>query len=136
MNDSLYQKAIVELARRRRDDTLPSNANAQIRQHNPLCGDTVILSLTATPPNLEEVFQQVRGCLLCSAATQTMLDIIAVEKELQRLQTTCAAVETMFADNALPPELAAFAPVREHPARHECVLLPFRALSAALNSLR
>ncbi|MGH6899045.1 MAG: iron-sulfur cluster assembly scaffold protein, partial [Geminicoccaceae bacterium] len=31
------------------------------------------------------------------------------------------------------PELAAFAPVHAHKSRHECVLLPFEALTRALD---
>jgi nitrogen fixation NifU-like protein len=33
------------------------------------------------------------------------------------------------------PELAAFAPVHAHKSRHDCVLLPFAALTQALDQL-
>ena len=135
-NNSPYQQTIMDLARRRRDDLPLPNATAHGERHNPLCGDTVTLSLSAaTPHAVDAIAQQVRGCVLCSAAAQQMLDIVRAEKNRQALLDFCSAAENMFAGRSVPSSLAAFSPVIAHPARHECVLLPFRALADALQML-
>ena len=52
------------------------------------------------------------------------------------MKAATAALEDMLKNGASPPagwaELAMFEPVRAYPSRHRCVLLPFRALLAAM----
>ena len=62
----------------------------------------------------------------------------AVGETAAAIAGTSEALESMLAADAPPPggawaDLAAFVPVRPHKSRHDCVLLPFQALLAAIN---
>lgn len=126
----MYDDEILALAKRRRDDSLPEGA-PQARIDNPLCGDTIILAVRCGPDGGVELFQRTRGCLLCEAAAQRLADI-ARDADGKALADLCAAAEHMFETGAPVDELRVFSPVIAHPARHECVLLPFRALQRIL----
>lgn len=139
MNDELYHQAILELAKKARQASRLEAPQASVTVDNPLCGDRVTLDLTLADGRVREVGHKVRGCLLCQAAAaaigerapgQTPAALRKVAKELGE-----AIASTPSAAGALWPELAAFAPVHAHKSRHECVLLPFEALTQALDEV-
>jgi nitrogen fixation NifU-like protein len=137
MNDELYHQAILELAKKARHASRLEAPQASVTVDNPLCGDRVTLDLNLADGRVREVGHKVRGCLLCQAA--------AVAIGARAPGETAAALRTIARDlgaalagppGAAPmpwPELAAFAPVHAHKSRHECVLLPFEALTQALD---
>ena len=138
MNDDLYHQAILELARKSRQAGRLESPQASVTVDNPLCGDRVTLDLTLDDGRVREVGHKVRGCLLCQAAAaaigarapgETPAALRAVARELgEAIVGAPAAAELAWA------ELAAFAPVHAHKSRHECVLLPFQALTQALDA--
>ena len=83
------------------------------------------------------VGHKVRGCMLCQASAVAIAarapglapdDLRAVALQLDRaIRTEPAELEGLW------PELQAFAPVHRHKSRHDCVLLPFKALLRALD---
>ena len=137
MNDELYHQAILELAKKARHASRLEAPQASVTVDNPLCGDRVTLDLNLADGRVREVGHRVRGCLLCQAAAAAIGERAPGE--------TPAALRTVARDlrDALAgppgaarmpwPELAAFAPVHAHKSRHECVLLPFEALTQALD---
>jgi nitrogen fixation NifU-like protein len=139
MNDELYHQAILELARRARLASRLEAPQASVTVDNPLCGDRVTLDLSLADGRVREVGHTVRGCLLCQAAAvaigerapgETPATLRAVVRDLGEAITTAPGAARM------PwPELAAFAPVHAHKSRHECVLLPFKALTQALDQV-
>jgi nitrogen fixation protein NifU and related proteins len=78
---------------------------------------------------------QVRGCLLCEAAA-SVIGAHAVGATRDELAIASESAKAMLkgSGKAAPPwsEMDAFAPVRAHRSRHNCVLLPFEALTKAL----
>jgi NifU-like protein involved in Fe-S cluster formation len=139
MNDELYHQAILELARKARGASRLEAPQASVTVDNPLCGDRVTLDLSLADGRVREVGHKVRGCLLCQAAAaaigarapgETPAALRAVARDLG------AAIAGAPEAAPLPwPELAAFAPVHAHKSRHDCVLLPFAALTQALDQL-
>jgi nitrogen fixation protein NifU and related proteins len=139
MNDELYHQAILELAKKARQASRLEAPQASVTVDNPLCGDRVTLDLNLADGRVREVGHRVRGCLLCQAAAVAIGERAPGE--------TPAALRTIARDlgDALAgppaaarmawPELAAFAPVHAHKSRHECVLLPFEALTQALDQV-
>jgi NifU-like protein involved in Fe-S cluster formation len=137
MNDELYHQAILELARKARQASRLEAPQASATVDNPLCGDRVTLDVTLADGRVREVGHRVRGCLLCQAAAEaigehapgeTPAALRAVARDLGEALTRAPEAARM------PwPELAAFAPVHAHKSRHECVLLPFEALTRALD---
>jgi nitrogen fixation protein NifU and related proteins len=137
MNDELYHRAILELAKKARHASRLEAPQASVTLDNPLCGDRVTLDLVLADGRVREVGHKVRGCLLCQAAAvaigerapgETAGALRAVAQELG--EAIARAPDTV---DRLWPELAAFAPVHAHKSRHECVLLPFQALTQALD---
>ncbi|MGI9306858.1 MAG: iron-sulfur cluster assembly scaffold protein [Gammaproteobacteria bacterium] len=130
MNDSFYHDKIMALAKTRRDDKpLCGRGVLRARLDNPLCGDSVQLSARGDAKNITRIAQEVRGCVLCGAAMRLILDIAARDSERAGLEMLCAEAENMFLQKRPAPALEIFSPVVAYPARHECVLLPFRALA-------
>ena len=139
MNDELYHQAILELAKKARQASRLEAPQASVTVDNPLCGDRVTLELSLADGRVLEVGHRVRGCLLCQAATaviaarspgESPAALRAVAREL-----TEAIAKAPEGAGRRWPELAAFAPVHAHKSRHECVLLPFEALTRALDQI-
>ncbi len=138
MNDGLYQKSIMDLAR---DTTTAGNldeADATATVHNPLCGDRVTIALRIQDGTVAAVRHRVKGCALCQAAAATV-GRHAPGATVENLRDVSAATEAMLkhgsAPNSVWPDIEAFQPVAAHRSRHECVMLPFRALLKAVDSL-
>ena len=134
--DDLYQQAIVDLARQAAGAHRLESPQASATVDNPLCGDRVTIDLDLADGRVGAVGHKVRGCMLCQAAAVTIADRApgetpAVLRSLahrldQAIRADPAALETLW------PELGAFVPVHRHKSRHDCVLLPFKALVRAL----
>jgi NifU-like protein involved in Fe-S cluster formation len=139
MNDELYHQAILELAKKARHASRLEAPQASVTVDNPLCGDRVTLDLNLADGRVRDVGHRVRGCLLCQAAA-----VAIGERAPGETPAALRAVARDLGDalagppgaGRLPwPELAAFAPVHAHKSRHECVLLPFEALTQALDQV-
>ena len=103
---------------------------------NPLCGDRVTLDVALSGDRISAIGHQVRGCLLCEAAAETIARQ-APGKTRGELAEASAAVAALLKQGVAAPagewaSLAAFAPVRNVKSRQDCVLLPFEALAKAL----
>ena len=139
MSDELYHQAILELAKRARQASRLAAPDVSVTIDNPLCGDRVTLDLALADGRVREVGHRVRGCLLCQAAAvvigerapgATPASLHGIARDLR--DAIAGAPE---AAGRQWPELAVFAPVHAHKSRHECVLLPFAALTQALDRI-
>lgn len=135
-SSDLYQQALLDLAKAAHGaGTLPSPDGTALRD-SPLCGDRVRMQVALEAGRIKAIAQDVKGCLLCRAAASLVgqhgLGLDAAEAGALRDQVAA----TLTGSEPPPgwPELALFAPVRSHRNRHGCVLLPFEALCAALNT--
>ena len=137
MTEDLYHDAIVAAARRcsGRGELTASGGSATV--DNPLCGDRVSIDVSLGTDGIVDVAQRVRGCLLCEAAASLICEH-APGETLARIEEVTASVERLLRDPAaaesepLWAELSVFRPVRGYKSRHQCVLLPFEALRAAV----
>jgi NifU-like protein involved in Fe-S cluster formation len=138
MTDQLYHQAILELAKQAGRTSRLEAPDASVTVDNPLCGDRVTLDLRLAEGRVDAVGHKVRGCLLCQAAA-AVIAARAPGETPAALQRTAerqglAIRKDPVAAEGLWPELAAFAPVHAHRSRHDCVLLPFEALTRALGA--
>jgi nitrogen fixation NifU-like protein len=136
MTDDLYHQTIMELVRAEDGRGLPDSPDATASVDNPLCGDRVKIAIRMDDNKVAEVGHEVRGCALCQAAA-VVIARHAAGASSETLRDVSESVDRMLKDGAeLPadawPELVAFSPVRRYKSRHECVRLPFQALTAAL----
>jgi NifU-like protein involved in Fe-S cluster formation len=97
------------------------------------------MQVTVASGRITAVAHETKGCLLCRAAASA-LGARAVGEDEAAIESVATALESMLKNGApVPagwPELSMFEPARAYPSRHRCVLLPFRALLAALTESR
>jgi len=135
MNDQLYQDRIVALAKAKTGAGKLSAPTRSARRDNPLCGDRVTIDVRLDGDGrIAEIAQQVRGCLLCQASASALASV-AVGRDKAGVEAVRHDAEKAIgrADGQPDEPFAAFAPVKAHKARHECVLLPIEALQDALS---
>lgn len=138
MSDDLYQQAIMDMVHRASGQGRLESADGNATLDNPLCGDRVSIEVRRADGRIAALAHQVRGCALCKAAA-TALAEGAVGKDASAIAAAAAQLQAFLKEERpTPPEgwpaLDAFAPVRAHKSRFDCVLLPFRALRIALDS--
>ena len=135
MSDQLYQERIVALAKARTGAGKLANPTTTVRRDNPLCGDRVIIDVRLDGQGkIAEIAHQVRGCLLCQASASALASVAVGRSaaDIKKVRLDAERAIGREAGEAAEP-FAAFAPVRSHKSRHECVLLPFEALKEALS---
>lgn len=133
--DSLYQDAIKEFARAAHGHGRLAAATGEAKLDNPLCGDRVRMQVAVTSGRIAGIAHETKGCLLCRAAA-SLIGLRAAGQDGNGIEAVVHDLESMLQEGAsIPPgwtELSMFKPARGYPSRHRCVLLPFRALLAAL----
>jgi nitrogen fixation NifU-like protein len=134
---ALYNAAIVAEAKAGAHAGRLERADVAVLCDNPLCGDRVALELEVREGAIAAVGQVTRGCLLTRAAASLLARHLG-RRPLADAAILPDAAAAVLAGGAPPadwPELAMFAPVADVASRHDCVLLPFRALARALDEL-
>jgi nitrogen fixation NifU-like protein len=134
MSEQLYQERIVALAKAKTGAGKLTAPTKSARRDNPLCGDRVTIDVKLDGQGrIAEIAQQVRGCLLCQASASA-LSSIAVGRDKAGIAAIRHDAEKAIGreDGEAGESFAAFAPVKSHKSRQECVLLPFEALQEAL----
>ena len=147
MADLPYHAAIMGAAHRASGRGRLEAPDASATVDNPLCGDRVTIDVRragrgaggagAAVEEVAEIGQVVRGCVLCEAAAAVIVEAGTGADEAE-LRAASERVRRMLEDGGSPPEggwkmAGMFLPVRAHPSRHDCVLLPFQALLRALD---
>jgi nitrogen fixation NifU-like protein len=125
----LYQQVILEHNRSPRNFRELPDANRHAHGDNPLCGDKIQLWAKVTGGVIEDVGFLGSGCAISTASVKG--------KSVDEAERLFAAFHAMVTgerepDQALGTKLAAFAGVKEFPARVKCANLPWHTLHAAL----
>lgn len=132
--EALYRDQILDHYRHPRNygpvDDLPATAEAD----NPLCGDRILMGLRLVGGRIEEVRFHGRGCAVCMAAASLLTEHLPGLDADTVTALEQAARDALVADagTPLPSPLEGLSALRDHPARHRCLLLPLEALLAAL----
>jgi nitrogen fixation NifU-like protein len=134
MTDQLYQDRIVALAKAKTGAGKLASPPKSARRDNPLCGDRVVIDVKLDNGKIAEIAHQVRGCLLCQASASALASV-AVGRNAGGIEQLRLDAERAIGreEGEAGEPFAAFAPVKSHKSRHECVLLPFEALKEALS---
>lgn len=102
---------------------------------NPTCGDRIRVDVTRDGEQITAVGYEVHACVLTQASA-SLLGRLARGRTAAGIRAAAERLEAMLRSGAAPPDDLAdytvFEPVRAHPSRHTCVMLPFQALLAAL----
>ncbi|RAU22320.1 iron-sulfur cluster assembly scaffold protein [Paramagnetospirillum kuznetsovii] len=129
----LYQQAIKDLAAKGSERLAVPDASSTL--DNPLCGDKVTLDVTTADGRIVALGHVTKGCLLCKAAA-TVAAEQAPGLPVAQAAALADQVRAMLKGGDAPAlaGLEPFLAVRPHKSRHDCVLLPFKALAKALAS--
>jgi nitrogen fixation NifU-like protein len=103
---------------------------------NPTCGDRITVDVGLDAGRIRALGYEVHACVLTQASA-SLVGRHAAGRTAAEIQEVAERIEAMLREGGAPPAddwagYAAFAPVRAHKSRHECVMLPLRALLAAL----
>ena len=140
MNDNLYHQRIVELAQAATGDLGGGGlegADGSASEDNYLCGDRATMEVKTEAGRIAALGHRIKGCLLCRAAA-SIIGSRAPGAGMAEVRRSLADAERLLKERSDLPggawtEIEAFKPVAAFKARHECVLLPFRALVKALD---
>ena len=134
MTDQLYQDRIVSLAKAKTGAGKLTAPTKSARRDNPLCGDRVTIDVKLDNGRIAQIAHQVRGCLLCQASASALASV-AIGRDSAGIEKVRLDAERAIGreEGEAGEPFSAFAPVKSHKSRHECVLLPFEALKDALS---
>jgi NifU-like protein involved in Fe-S cluster formation len=103
---------------------------------NPTCGDRITVDVKVAAGRIAALGYEVHACVLTQASA-SLLGRHAPDRTAAEIDAVAAQVEAMLSAESGAPggdwsDYGALEPVRAHKSRHECVMLPLRALLAAL----
>jgi len=128
---SLYRDTILKHARSPQNEGVLENPDYKARAVNKLCGDELELTLSLEGDQIKEARLNVRGCAVVQAASSMMSELLS-GLTLQQASERGAQLKACLQDGATPDQdLASLLPLitlKDHRARHRCVLLPWEAL--------
>lgn len=134
----LYQQIILDHNRSPRNFREVADANRTAEGNNPLCGDEVKLWVKVEDGVIEDIGFRGNGCAISQAAASLMTSAVK-GKPVAEAEELFRAFHAMVTGTDPTPEqrehlgkLAAFAGVREFPARVKCANLSWHTLRAAL----
>lgn len=135
MSDAIYQQALKNLAQAAHGAGRLAPHDGEACRDNPLCGDRVRIEIIRDGDLITALAQETKGCLLCQASA-SLLGLRTPGLRSADIAAAMLALQQLLRQNAAPPadwpEFSIFLPVRTHPSRHGCVLLPMETLLQAL----
>jgi len=138
----LYQQTIVEHNRAPRNFKTLDHATHHAEGDNPLCGDRIDLQLELDGGVIKDIGFQGSGCAISRASASLMTGAV-LGKSPAEAERLFRAFHDMVAGGADAPadpkvlgKLAAFAGVKQFPARVKCANLAWHTLHAALAAER
>ena len=135
MNAPLYTIEILRLAGSLPDAVALERVDGRSEQRSPTCGSTVITEVRVEEGRLIALSQTVRACAFGQAAAALTAQH-AVGRTREEIADTLAALTAWLERARDAPHgwgLEALAPARSRKSRHGAILLPFRALLAAVD---
>lgn len=136
----LYQQTILEHNRSPRNFKKLDAPNRTAEGNNPLCGDHITLYVRLEGDTIGEIGFQGSGCAI-SQASASLMTAAVQGKTVAEADTLFHQFHDMVVGGAHAPadpktlgKLAAFAGVKEFPARVKCANLSWHTLHAALQN--
>ena len=134
----LYQELILDRNRKPRNFGPLSDANRSAKGVNPLCGDKITIYLQLDDDRVKDIRFEGAGCAISIASASVMTESLKGQSTsdamnlFERFHQMVAANGDAAGGALDMGKLAAFAGVRDYPARVKCATLAWHALRAAL----
>jgi nitrogen fixation NifU-like protein len=137
----LYQELILDHYRRPRNKGTLAEPTYSVSLNNPLCGDEIDLQLKVDGDVIREARFIGRGCSISQASASMMTQLLK-ERSVPEALALAARMSAMMQGDATAArdktlgELRALAGVAKFPVRVKCALLPWNALTEAVEARR
>ncbi|UCD23611.1 MAG: SUF system NifU family Fe-S cluster assembly protein [Gemmatimonadota bacterium] len=134
----LYQQVILDHNRSPRNFREIENADHMARGDNPLCGDKIKVYVKLNGDIIEDISFNGSGCAISQSSASLMTTAVKgksipeAEALFHKFHEMVTAGDDRPASRKELGKLAAFAGVREFPARVKCANLAWHTLHAAL----
>ena len=139
MNAPLYTTEILRLATSLHGLRRLEREDGQAEVRSPTCGSVVTTAVQLDEQGrVAAVSQKVHACAF-GQASSALVERGAIGRAADDVQTALGELTAWLADEGAEPDwpgIAALAPARSRKSRHGAILLPFRALVAALRAAR
>jgi len=132
---SIYEAEIMSWSRRAGEGESVKGYTHCATLSNPLCGDRVTVHIRVDDGVVVSCGCQVRGCMLCKAASAHMATLIDGVHSNRLEEMTDTFKNALTGITGFPETHTMFAKVRHHKSRHSCVLLPYEAALIALSGV-
>lgn len=136
MNAPLYTTEILRLAAALGEPRELDRADGRAEARSPTCGSRITTSVQVDADGrLAAISQQVHACAFGQAAA-ALLERGTPGRSRPEVQQALAELTAWLGGGGVEPGwgLAALAPARSRKSRHGAILLPFRALLAAIEA--
>ena len=104
---------------------------------NPICGDEMQVSLKVIKGKIVDFGYQCQSCIYCQASV-SLLSRNSINKTILHIKNLLNITETFYEkeNDSFPKEWSVFNKIfnKKNISRKECLLLPFKTLTKALNS--
>jgi nitrogen fixation NifU-like protein len=132
----LYRDVILDHNRSPRNFGRLEPADAAAVGHNPLCGDSLSLTVRLDGERLKELRFNGQGCAI-SVASASLMSEAVTGRRLEDIEALYREVHALLTEPTHQPamplgKLMALAGVHEFPARVKCASLAWHTLHAAL----
>ena len=131
---------ILEIASNTENHKVIKNHTHRSKNKNPLCGDEMEISLIVKDNIIEDMGYQCKSCIYCQASV-SLLSRWVIQLPIEKISIFVSKAESFFDENSDQlkkiniKDLKEFKKIMnpENISRKECLLLPFKTLSKALN---
>ena len=128
---------ILKIASNTDNNKVLNNHTHSSKLKNPICGDEMQISVKVVNDNIADFGYQCKSCIYCQASV-SLLSRNSINKKILSVNKLLKSLENFFdkEDVIIPKEWSVFNKIfnKKNISRKECILLPFKALSKALNS--
>jgi len=138
MNAPLYTTEILRLAASLSDPRELEHEDGRAELRSPTCGSRITTTVKLDDQGrVRDVAQQVHACAF-GQASAALLEKSAAGRSREEVTLILTDLSAWLDGSEAEPGwgLAALAPARSRKSRHGAILLPFRALVAAIESAR
>ena len=106
------------------------------KHKNPLCGDEMEVGVKISKNKILDFAYQCKSCIYCQASV-SVLSKFSINKTVRSINESINFFNTFFENRniKIPKELKKFEILfnEKNLSRKDCILLPFKALSKAIN---
>jgi nitrogen fixation NifU-like protein len=135
---NLYQEVILDHYRNPFGAGLQKKFNGQQHQVNPICGDEITVRALVEGGRIITVTHLCQGCSISQASASVMVSLLQEIQVVEASKLIGEFIEMVVSkqpgDETVLGDAVAFAGVGRYPARVNCALMPWKALSKIIES--